>query len=131
MYEIEKIDERETLPLRLAYEFLTQEGFQNQASEIRQSKDRYKSYTSTLRRGKILELLERNNLPEEFIDKYWPFGKTENGKRKVTTHSAAILSPFAFCYSERSEESDNAQGRLRRRISETLRFAQGDIRIAV
>ena len=83
MDETEKINEFEALPLRFAYEFLAQKGFENEADEISQSKDKYMSYTSTLRRGKVLELLEKNNLLEEFTDKYWPFGKTEKGKRKI------------------------------------------------
>jgi hypothetical protein len=84
MDETEKIDEFEALPLKFAYEFLAQKGFENEANEIRQSKDKYLSYTSTLRRGKILELLEKIDLLEEFIDIYWPFGKTEKVKEKKT-----------------------------------------------
>ena len=56
--------------------------------------------------------------------------KSQNHRKEVITHPAVILRPFAFCHSERSEESDNAQGRLRRRIcSCPINWAttQGDI----
>ncbi len=106
MDEIEKIDELEGLPLRFAYEFLGQKGFGNEANEIRQSKDSYKSYTSTLRRGKVLELLEKNNLLEEFIDKYWPFGKSEKGKKKAQRYKRIYN---LFLNSDRTEEEDEEE----------------------
>jgi len=62
MNDLENIVNTEGLPLRYVYQYLVQKGFENEANEIKQSKDRYKSYTSTLRRGKIIELLEKNNL---------------------------------------------------------------------
>ena len=106
MDEIEKVDEFEGLPLRFVYEFLSQKGFENEVNEIRQSKDSYKSYTSTLRRGKVLELLEKNNLLEEFIDKYWPFGKTEKGKKKTLRYKRIYN---LFLNSDRTEEEDEEE----------------------
>lgn len=120
MDEIEKVDEFEGLPLRFVYEFLSQKGFENQANEIRQSKDSYKSYTSTLRRGKILELLEKNNLLQEFIDKYWPFGKTEKGERKIQRYKRIYNS---FLNSDRSEEEEEEE-----RIEETSFAYEEDLR---
>lgn len=83
MEKTQKVNESKSLPLRYAYDFLAQKGFESQANDIRQSRDSYRSYTSTLRRGKIITLMEENNLLDEFIDKYWPFGKTDKGRKKI------------------------------------------------
>jgi hypothetical protein len=113
--EIEKNEEFEALPLRLAYGFLAQKGFEDKANEIRQSKDRYKSYTSSLRRGKIIALLESNNLLEEFIDKYWPFGK-----RKIQRYKRVYNS---FLSSDRIEEEEEEE-----RLEETSFAYENDLR---
>ena len=80
MPDIENTNNSEVLPLNLAYPYLIENGLENEVIEIRQSKDKFMKYTSTLRRGKIFDLLEKNNLLDSFIDKYWLFGKTEKGK---------------------------------------------------
>jgi len=69
--KVDKNEESEGITfLRGAYEYLSQKGFEEQVNEIRASKDSYGSYTSTLRRGKIVDLLEKNNLLEDFIEQY-------------------------------------------------------------
>jgi hypothetical protein len=69
--KVDKNEESEGITfLRDAYEYLSQKGFEEQVNEIRASKDSYGSYTSTLRRGKIVDLLEKNNLLEDFIEQY-------------------------------------------------------------
>jgi len=136
MNEAQKIDEFEALPLRFAYEFLAQKGFENEANEIRQSKDRYKSYTSTLRRGRVLKLFEENNLLEEFIDRYWSFGKTEKGKRKIQSYKG-ILNSFLSSDSvedEREEEcieetSFAYEADLRNYLSNNLSVIEPDLRL--
>lgn len=59
MKQIEKNEEFEGLPLRYVYDFLIEKGLEKESNEIKQSKDKYKSYSSTLRRGKIIDLLEK------------------------------------------------------------------------
>ncbi len=120
MDEIEKIEEFERLPLRFAYEFLREKGFASEANEIRQSKDSYKSYTSSLRRGKVLELMETNNLLEEFIDKYWSLGKTEKGKKQIL-RSKRIYD--LFLNRDKPEEEDEEE-----RIEETSFAYEEDLR---
>lgn len=71
------------LPLKVAYRFLSEKGLGNEATEIKLSSDKFKSYTSTLRRSKIVHLLQENSYLEEFINQCWPNGKTENGKMKM------------------------------------------------
>jgi len=120
MDEIEKIDEFEALPLRFAYEFLAHKGFEHESSEIRRSKDKYGCYTSTLRRGKVLELLEKNNLLEEFIDRYWLFGNTEKGKRKTQRYKRIYES---FLNSDGGDDEEEE-----RRIEETSFAYEQDLR---
>jgi hypothetical protein len=89
----ENLEEFEALPLRYAYKFLAENGLENEALEIKQSRDKYKSFTSTLKRGKITALLTKSNLLGSFIDSYWPFGKSESGKRKISRYER-IYSSF-------------------------------------
>jgi len=80
MSDSENMSSYDGLPLNLAYTFLKENGFENEAIEIRQSKDKFMSFTSTLRRSKIADLLENNNLMNSFIEKYWTIGNTEKGQ---------------------------------------------------
>jgi len=75
------------------YNFLTEKGFGNEVKEIKESQDKFMQYTTTLRRGKIIDLLEKNNLLEEFIEKCWKNGNTELGKKEIL-RVKRILSRF-------------------------------------
>jgi len=110
----------EGLPLRFAYSFLSEKGLNEESNEIRQSKDKYKSYTSTLKRGKILKVLENNNLLDEFINKYWHFGSTEGGKRKIQRYKRVLDS---FLNNDRTEEEEEAES-----IDETSFAYEDDLR---
>jgi hypothetical protein len=109
MSDTEKIEEFDALPLKFAYQFLAQKDFENEANEIRQSKDRYKTYTSTLRRGKVVELLEKNSLLGEFIDKYWPSGKTEDGKRRIRRYKTIYNSFLGADVGEEEKEEESIE----------------------
>jgi hypothetical protein len=109
MNDTEKIEEFEALPLKFAYQFLAQKGFENEANEIRQSKDRYKSYSSTLRRGKVIELLEKNSMLEEFIEKYWSHGKTEDGKRRIRRYKTVYNSFLSADVGEEESEEERIE----------------------
>jgi len=84
--ERNKIGEFEALPLTYVYEFFAQKGLKNEADQIKHSKDKFLSYNSTLRRGKVIKLLEEKGFFEEFIDGYWHFGRTDRGKRKIALY---------------------------------------------
>jgi hypothetical protein len=120
MDEKDKIEGFEAFPLRFGYQFLIQKGFENEANKIRQSKDRYKSYDSSLRRGKIIDLLEKNNLLEEFIDNYWSFGKTEKGKSKIRSYKSIYN---LFLNRDKVEEEEEEE-----RIEETSFAYEEDLR---
>lgn len=120
MDELKEIKEFEALPLRFVYDFLAEKGLGDEAEKIRQSKDRYKSYSATLRRGKFVELLEKNNLLGEFIDRYWSFGKTEDGKKKIQRYKRIYQ---AFLNSDTSEEEAEEE-----RVEETSFAYEEDLR---
>ncbi len=71
------------LPLRLAYEFLQRQGLGEQAMAIRESAVDFLSYSSTVRRGKVIALLEARELMAKFLEQAWPLGKTVEGKREI------------------------------------------------
>jgi len=70
----------EALPLKLAYPFLAANNLQAEAESIRASKDQFGSYTSTLKRAKIVGLLSSKGLLNSFIEKHWPNGASNNGR---------------------------------------------------
>jgi hypothetical protein len=76
----------ESLPLRLAYSFLATNGFGTEATEIRESHERLGSYTTSLRRAKIVALLRKKELLKQFIETTWPFGLTPAGKKKLNRY---------------------------------------------
>lgn len=65
--------------LLTAYKFLEDNKLEKEANDIKNSPDRFKSYTSILRRAKIVVLIKKSNLVEQFIDEVWPSGKTKKG----------------------------------------------------
>jgi hypothetical protein len=93
----------ERFPLDKAYSFLEDNGFAAEASEIKYSTDRYKSYISSLRRAKILRLVKAHNLFDKFCNEIWPSGLTDRGKRKII-HYENIYSKFTGAAIEREEE---------------------------
>lgn len=76
-------DAFDILPIRLAYDFLAGRGFENDVLEIRTSKDKYKSYTSTLKRARVLRLLEDNGLLDDFIREHWPAGTSDQNASRM------------------------------------------------
>jgi len=83
MLEQKDMNNSERLPLSLAYPYLVENGLESEMIEIKQSKDKFMSFTSSLKASKILDLMEKNNLLNGFIEKYWTIGKTEKGKAKL------------------------------------------------
>src|ERR1044071_5119837 len=74
---------KETLSLKAAYEYGASHGLQRDVNEIRDMVIEWDlSYTSTLRRGYIIDLFEKRGLLEQFNRERWPFGNTPAGERK-------------------------------------------------
>jgi hypothetical protein len=84
MSDYNGINDNPSFPLKEAYQFLKGKGFEQEVNEIKESKDTFMSYyPSTLRRVKIIDLLEKNSLLNDFVYQYWQYAKTESGKLKI------------------------------------------------
>jgi hypothetical protein len=82
---ISTVDENQTktLSLKAAYAFGEQRGLQQEMDEIRNMVIEWDlSYTSSLRRGYVVELFEKRGLLEEFKTTCWPYGNTPGGEAK-------------------------------------------------
>jgi hypothetical protein len=80
---VESEDQTRELSLRAAYIFGSTHGLQAETGEIRNMTiERGFPYTSSLRRGYIVELFEKHNIFEAFKDDHWSFGNTPAGKAK-------------------------------------------------
>lgn len=95
--------EFENFPLRLAWPFLEANGLATEAAEIRTSPERLGSYTTSLRRAKLVALLRRKGLLDKFIETNWRFALTAAGKARLNRYDhiysryeksgASVLSP--------------------------------------
>jgi RecB family endonuclease NucS len=66
-----------------AYDFLSQNGLVQESAEIKNSSDKFKSYTSTLRRAKIIVLVRDKKLLDKFCNSVWQSGLTDKGKSRI------------------------------------------------
>ncbi len=75
----------QSLPLRYAYTFLPQKGLTAEMTSIKETDER-----NSIKRAKTYRLLKLNNLLNEFIDKFWPYAKTEEGKKKINWYEHVL-----------------------------------------
>jgi hypothetical protein len=66
-----------------AYDFLKAHGLGQECDEIINSSDKFKSYTSTLRRAKIITLVRDSKQLDDFCKTIWPSGLTDKGKSRI------------------------------------------------
>ena len=72
------------LPLREAYQFGSEHGLEEEVSAIRDMEIEWDlSYTSSLRRGFIVELFESRGVLDNFKKDCWPNGDTPDGERRI------------------------------------------------
>src|SRR5713226_4281866 len=75
--EIKMAIETTVLPLKTAYAFGSEHSLQAEVDEIKDMEIGWNlSYTSTVRRGYIVDLFEKRGLLEEFKAKHWAYGNT-------------------------------------------------------
>ncbi|MBV9241285.1 MAG: DUF91 domain-containing protein [Acidobacteria bacterium] len=79
--------------LPASYEFLKQNGLETECNAIRDSPDVFKSYTSTLRRAKVSELVQQKNLMDSFCQSVWEFGASDKGAARIRFY-ANLLTRF-------------------------------------
>jgi hypothetical protein len=75
-----------SLPLKLAYAFLEANNLATEGAEIRTSRERLGSYTSTLKKAKIVGLLHEKGLLDKFIETNWPLALEPAGKKKLARY---------------------------------------------
>lgn len=73
-----------SIPLREAYAFANRKELSEEVADIRSMEIEWdRSYTSSVRKGLIIRLLKDKNLLDEFIENYWPTGKTLIGEKRI------------------------------------------------
>lgn len=83
MIQGDQVDWR-ALPLREAYQFGIEHGLNEEISAIRDMEIEWDlSYTSSVRRGFIVELFTSKGLMEAFKGTCWPNGNTRDGERRI------------------------------------------------
>ena len=76
-------EERTVLPLKEAYPFGSERGLEQELAKIRDMEIEWDlSYTSSLRRGYVIDLFTKKRVFEAFKEKHWPSGNTPWGTRK-------------------------------------------------
>jgi Endonuclease NucS len=78
-----EMEQPKTLSLKAAYAFGVKHGLHHEVDEIRNMVIEWDlSYTSSLRRGYIVELFEKQAIFEEFKASCWAYGNTPDGEAK-------------------------------------------------
>ena len=66
-----------------AYDFLNSNGLEQECETIKSSTDKFKSYSSTLRRAKIIALVRNKKLLDDFCKTVWTSGLTDKGYSRI------------------------------------------------
>lgn len=77
------MDYKRNFSLYEAYDYLNSHGLGQECDDIKNSSDKYKSYTSTLRRAKIITLVRNSKILDDFCKIIWPSGLTDKGKTRI------------------------------------------------
>lgn len=100
------------LPLTQAYVFASERGLEEDISGIRSMEIEWDlSYTSSLRRGYIVELFQQHKLMEEFIRSEWPNGATKDGESQ-TKRYLRILDRYREFLEGNEEGNDDSEDRV-------------------
>ncbi len=95
-----------------AYDFLKANGLEQECEEIKNSSDKYKSYSSTLRRAKIITLVRDKKLLDDFCATVWTSGLTDKGKSRIKFFENLVIrfnSDQEGTISEDEEEDEIAK----------------------
>lgn len=111
------------LPLTRAYEYASNHGLEREIGEIRTMEIEWDlSYTSSLRRGYVIELFEAHGLMEEFIQEEWPIGSTSKGESRRKRY-LRILDRYRDYLSGNENEEEQDED-----LSEQAFAAESDLR---
>lgn len=95
-----------------AYDFLNAHELGQECEEIKNSPDKYKSYSSTLRRAKIIQLVRDKGLLDDFCKTVWTSGLTDKGKSRISFFENLVVrfnSDLEGTLSEEEEEEEIAR----------------------
>ncbi len=81
-------------PLRIAYPFGSQHNLHMEMQDIRAMAIHWDlSYSSTVRRGYVIELFRQHGLMEEFLEARWPAGNLPTGRSEIA-HSLHVKNQY-------------------------------------
>jgi hypothetical protein len=92
-----------------AYAFLSENGLAPEITEIKTSTDKYKSYTSTLKRAKIIVLVKEKKLIDKFCNSVWQSGLTDKGKSRINFFENLVVRFNADQEGTTSDEEDEGE----------------------
>lgn len=99
-------DETKTLSLKAAYTFGALNGIEKEVAAIRDMVIEWdRSYTSSLRKGYMVELLEKRGLMDKFKAEHWSVGNTPQGEAKRRRY-LRIKSQYEDFLAGRGSESE-------------------------
>jgi hypothetical protein len=84
------------LPLEAAYAFGKAHGLEAQVEGIRLKKLRWKTRTSSVRRGYIIVLFQSKGVFDQFWQEYWPYYRTKKGQSKFRDYLRLLLLTSVF-----------------------------------
>ncbi len=77
----QEIEKTQYFPLKLAYPFGADKGMGAEVDKIKNMEIEWdRTYTTSVKRGYLIELFEKRGVLDEFKASYWPFGKTPKGE---------------------------------------------------
>lgn len=101
-----------TLSLTAAYAFGTLKGLEKEITDIRNLVIEWdSSYTSSLRRGFVVDLFERKGIYNEFLEKHWPDGLSPAGQAN-RKRFLRIKQDYEDFLVGRGPESESEKGEL-------------------
>ena len=92
-----------------AYDFLSQNGLAQESAEIKNSSDKFKSYTSTLKRAKTIVLVRDKKLLDKFCNSVWQSGLTDKGKSRISIFENLVDRFNADQEGTTSEDEDEGE----------------------
>ena len=76
--------EKRLFPMREAYVFAARHGLERESTEIREMEIEWdRAYTTSVRRGRMIGLLENKNLLPRFFEEMWPQGQSHQGDLEI------------------------------------------------
>jgi hypothetical protein len=108
-------EEHKQFRIKDAYAFGAERGLEKETNAIREMIIEWDSYTSSLRKGYLLELFSKAGLFDDFKANYWPIGNTPWGEKerqrvlRIKERYEAFLAGRGPEFSSEQEAEEEAQ----------------------